>query len=91
MIEVWCVDTYIRFKFTKHLADKVTPASVFINGTRRAKSSDGVQYFEDFDRAKAYAVQVLRNQIERAELALRTATEHLKAVEATTADVMKLD
>jgi hypothetical protein len=46
MVDVWRVKSRWKFEFVKVVAEKVTDASVFIAGSRVAKASDGIRYFE---------------------------------------------
>lgn len=85
MVEVWRVKSRWNFEFVKVVAEKVTDASVFIAGSRVAKASDGVRYFEDFDSAKEYAMTCLRRKAEQARKEMKLAEEYLWYVENVTA------
>lgn len=84
MVDVWRVKSRWNFEFVKVVAEKVTDASVFIGGSRLAKSSDGVRYFEDFDSAKDHAMTCLRRKAEQARKEMDSAEEHLRNVESAT-------
>jgi hypothetical protein len=85
MVDVWRVKSQWSFEFVKVVAEKVTAASIFIEGSRVAKASDGVRYFEDFDSAKEYARTCLRWKAEQARKEMESAEEHLRHVESVTA------
>lgn len=84
MVDVWRVKSRWNFEFVKVVAEKVTDASVFIAGSRVAKASDGIRYFEDFDSAKEYAMTCLRRKAEQARKEMESAEEHLRHVESVT-------
>ena len=84
MVDVWRVKSRWNFEFVKVVAEKVTDASVFIKGSRVAKASDGVRYFEDFDSAKEYAMTCLRRKAKHARKEMESAEEHLRHVESVT-------
>ena len=77
MVDVWRVKSRWNFEFVKVVADKVTASSVFINGNRVSKASDGVRYFEDFSSAKEYATGLLRRTIDESRKSMEKAEEML--------------
>lgn len=88
MVDVWRVKSRWKFEFVKVAADKVTASSVFIGGSRVAKSSDGVHYFEDFASAKEYATGILRMTIDESRKSMEKAEEILSTVLETTEETV---
>lgn len=90
MIEVWRVKSRSNFEFVKVVAERTTEASVFIDGSRVSKSSDGIRYFDDFDSAKEFAIDCLRKKVERARTEMESAEEHLRHVESVTDETISI-
>ena len=88
MVDVWRVKDRWSFALERVEADKVTDKSVFIKGTRAAKSSDGVRYFESFTEAKEYSEARLRRRITKAENEMNAAEMHLQQIEKMTEDTV---
>ena len=89
MVYMWRVKDRWSVEFAKVAVERATSASVFIAGSRYAKSSDGVQYFDDFDSAKEYAMRRLKDKVERSRKAMETAEEQLRQVEGVTSETVK--
>lgn len=89
MTDVYRVRTNWRFEIVKIAADKVTESSVFINGSRASKVSDGVRYFEDFDSAVEYAAEHLKRQVDRSRDEIEKALGHLQELRSVTKDTIK--
>lgn len=84
MVYVWRVKTFYSFVFEKVAADRVTGSSVFINGSRSARISEGTRYFDTFDAAKESAMLYLTQRRERLRRELDECEERLITVEKTT-------
>ena len=74
-----------RFGVTRMEADRTTEKSVWINGRRVARESDGTRIFDDFESAKGWLVSWCERQIDATkrrladqEKALATADELLQ-------------
>lgn len=89
MVDVWRVKNRFSFCFEKVVAEKVTESSVFVQGSRVAKTSDGVRYFASFNEAKAYATNALRLAADKARKQMEAAEENLRILEATSESDVK--
>lgn len=70
-------DRWGSFEFVKVEVDKVTESTVTIKGNRALKCSDGTRYFESFDDAQRYAIDIVKREYDRAEKTMRESESRL--------------
>lgn len=62
--------------------ERVTDASVWVNGRRRSRCGDWNSFFESFDEAKDWVVQTYRRRHEAAKRELDRQRQYLQQAEA---------
>ena len=90
MIDVYRVVYRWSFIIEKVKADRVTKSSVFIEGRRAAKQSDGVKYFEDFGSAKKFSINILNEKLRKLKRQTEVAETDLEYVKKVTDTTIKV-